>query len=727
MGMKKFAVSTILGIVFFMGFVTNAFAQQRYATHAVKEGETIYSIAKLYRVTPYAILQENPEVKVDEVQPNTVLVIPVGADYRGETTLKEEPQVEIVETPTSIEPTGFTKHRVRKRETLFSITQKYEITEEQLKRYNGELYAQPLKKGMTLQIPMYPEELEAEELEIDFETYVVQPKETRWSIAHSYGISVDSLIALNPSLQADASHLAVGQELRLPRPKGDSLEEQQVVIYESFTVPKSMGLFRVSQSYGIPVDSIMSLNPEIKEVGGLREGMVLRLPKQQPKESLVNTDNFVFYEVKPKQNIFRLTQNLNIDRDSLFLLNPQLENGLKAGMVLKIPREKSQTLEVKNALILDKFQLIDSLNVQNKPTVMVMLPFRLDRVNLQNKEKTANQVASRKDITYAMGLYTGAMVAVDSIAKLGLSVDLKVLDTELSLERLKTKLYNQPFNGVDAVFGPIGPDLLSEVALQANQNNVPVIAPFASKSTLSLSNVFFTNPNEEVLREKILDHVASIRENQAIIVIADENNQAAKDSILSRFPMARVAKMSEDGSLHLIDFQTMLSEQEENWVFVETDQPNLAASVTSILNASNATITDEETGEEITIVVKMFTTNYSSAFEAESVSRPHLSNLDFTFPSSFKTTERNFFNRAYLKKYGHEPDRYAVRGFDLMFDILLKLGYQKDLFATAPFIGETEYTGNRFNYFKDWTSGYYNRASYLMHYNDLRIQELQLP
>lgn len=721
--MKKCKLLALIGAVFFW---STTFAQQRYATHPVKEGETIYSIAKQYRVTPYSILKENPEIKsAEEIQPNTILIVPVSQDYRGESITKVlEKKIE-VEEPKQREPIGYRRHRVRKKETLFSLTQKYDVTEEQIKRYNKILYSEPLKKGMVLQIPEYPEMTEEEERALDFETYVVQPKETRWSIAHKYGITVDSLLVLNPNLPKNTSYLAIGQELELPRPKGDSLKEQEVAIFESYTVPKSMGLFRVSQNYGISVDSVMKLNPEIKEMGGLKEGMVLRLPKPKPKDEEVNTENYLFYEVKPKQNIFRLTQNLKISRDSLFLLNPELENGLKAGMVLKLPKEKTEVLDVKNSLILDKFNLVDSLNTDNRPNILVMLPFRLDRINFQNLEKTENQVASRKDITYAMGLYTGALVAADSLKKLGVSINLRVLDTELSLEKVKIGLSQEPLFGVDAIFGPVGPDLLGEVAVQANQNNIPVIAPFASKSELSLSNVFFSSPNDEVLRERILDHVEEIREDQTIIVIADEEHQEAKDSILARFPMARVAKMSEDGSLHLIDFQTMLSEQEENWVFVETDQPNLASSVTSILNASNAKIIDEETEEEVEIVVKMFTTNYNNAFEGESVSRPHLSNLDFTFPSAYRVVGNNAFTKAYAKKFGHEPDRYAVRGFDLMMDLLLKLSYRKNLFESEQVIGQTEYSGNRFNYFNDWSSGFFNEATYLMHYDDLRIKQLK--
>ncbi|GMN09439.1 LysM peptidoglycan-binding domain-containing protein [Croceitalea sp. MTPC9] len=708
--MKRLVFKTLglLTIIFLMSCKVTA--QQKYVTHNVKKGETLTSIAKQYRVTPYSILQLNKELKnSDDIKPNTILVIQVD----GKTVVeKEEP-----EEKTKIEqeaPIGYKRHRVRKRETMFGLTQRYGVTEEQIKKYNTDLYSQPLQKGMVLQIPEYPEVEEEEELEV--EVYTVKAKETRWSIANKYGITVDSLEVLNPELPKNTSYLAVGQELKLPRPKGDSLDEQETVIFESYTVPKSIGIFRISQNYGIPIDSVIKLNPEINEVGGLKEGMVLRLPKQKPATEIVNTDNYIFYEVKPKQNIFRLTQNLQISRDSLFALNPELENGLKAGMVLKLPRIKEKQLAVKNALVLDNINLIDSINIDNRPNLIFLLPFRLDRVDFNDRKKTKSQVTGRRDMSAALGLYTGALVALDSVKKMGLSVNVKALDTELSFEKTKSILQQQSLVNVDAIVGPLSPNLLGEVAVQASNYSVPVIAPYASKSELSLNNVFFSMPSDETLRGRILDYVAEKKTKEKILVIADDEHQAAKDSILSKFPTARVAKMSKDGSLHLEDFLLMLSENQEYWVFVESKTPNLIASISSILNAANS---------EENYTVRMFTTNYNSAFDGDEISMPHLSNLKFTYPSAYRETFGDSFSEAYSKKFGNEPDRYATRGFDLTFDILLKLAYEKNLEATSQLIGLTEYSGNKFNYYNEWTKGYFNTASYLMQYDKLQVKQIK--
>ena len=718
--MKKYILQLVFTAVFLLAMVP--VSAQNYATHAVKEGETLKSISQKYRVTPYSILQANKEIKsASDVKENTILIIPLnGKPVENKTESKEEKQEE-----EKVKPIRFTRHRVKRKETIFGLTQKYNITEDQLKRYNTRLYSETLERRMVLQIPVFPEVDPNEEKELDFETYTVQPKETRWSIAHKYGISVDSLLILNPELDKNTNYLAIGEELKLPRPKGDSLKEQKTEIFTSYTVPPKMTLYSLGREYGIPADSIVRLNPEIMQEGGLKEGMVVRLPKKKDDEGEVNTDNFIFYEVKPKQNIFRLTQNLKISREDLFRLNPALENGLKAGMVLKLPKEKADQLEVKNALVLDKINLVDSINIENRPKLVFMLPFRLDKVDVNDREKAQELIKNRRDLALSLGFYTGAMVALDSIKKLGVSVDVKTYDTQLDQAKVKEILFRENLNGVNAIIGPLAPGPLDEVAVQAAAKDIPVIAPISSDSKLSHNNVFYSVPRDVVLRDKMLSYMESIHKDENIVIIADSTHQVAHDSILSKFPAAQIAKVIDNKSLHLDEFLIQLSGEKENWVFLETDQPNMVASVTSILNSANTSslLSTEETKE---IKVRMLTTSFNAAFENEAVSKTHLSNLKFTYPSFYRESGSDAFTKAYSQKYrGVLPDRYAVRGFDVTMDVLLKLAYKNNLFETSKYIGLTEYAGNGFDYLNDWTSGYFNRACYIMEYDNLRIKEVE--
>ena len=364
--MKKHGLKVLLLCLLIAFTACKATAQRKFKTHAVKEGETLQSIAKRYGVTPYSILLANKEVKkATDVKPNTFLIIDL-----SESTIKPGPftppsesgtpandppesvrdtvkpgpsenepfrftahrvvaqetlysltrQYEITEAQLrkynpelnsrglqtgmvlqiprypkkvvqltseqaeKVAPLRFISHKVRRKETIFSITQLYDIKEEQLKRYNKSLYSEALKKGMILQIPKYPTIEEIEKLGLNFDTITVQPQETRWSIAHRFGISLDSLAALNPALPANSSYLSVGQQLRVPISAKELLREE-VQLYESYTVPPQMTLYSLSKLYNIEQREILRLNPVIVDEGGLKEGMVLRFPKTENRSA----------------------------------------------------------------------------------------------------------------------------------------------------------------------------------------------------------------------------------------------------------------------------------------------------------------------------------------------------------------------------------------------------------------------------------------------------------
>ncbi|MGB5359665.1 LysM peptidoglycan-binding domain-containing protein [Eudoraea sp.] len=700
-----------------MLFSWQAMAQQ-FSSHAVKVGETVYSIARQYKVNPADILKYNKEIaEGDVLKPNTILVIPMGAKVLSAKDsialnlkqLKEEQQ----------KPVAFITHKVRKRETIFSISQKYNVSEEDIKRYNTKLYASQLKKGMRLKIPEYLEvEVENDSINlVDFETYTVLPKETRWSIANKYGITIDSLLALNPQLSDVTSFLAEGQELKLPKIAGSSLEDQNVQLYISYTVPPKKTLYSLSQEYNISSQDIVRLNPEIGERGGLKENMVIRLPEMKSDDNEVNTDNFLFYEVKPKQTVYSLTRNLGIDYKELLELNPDLSKGLKAGMVLKLPKDKTGNFEVKNSLILDKINLLDSINTINKPKLIYLLPFRTDKLDLSDVDNATAAIARSNAISYSLGLYSGALVALDSISELGISVDVKTFDTQLNSDRTRQLLQGENLEGVSAIIGPLQLNSLKEVAIKAANAQVPVIAPLASTSDFELENVFFSIPSDQILRERMLGFIKDSISDENIIVITDAKNKPVGEQIKEKFPLAKSIDLQEDEeniSLDLEVFASLLSLDTENWVFVETDNFKVVSSVSSILNSSNSDTTK----------VRMFTTNKNKAFENDVISGAHLSNLNFTYPSVYKETNNNAFVRRYRRRFGADPDRYAVRGFDITYDLLLKLAYKLNLFEVSNIVGITEYCGNKFDYGNEPSSGYYNTASYIMMYQDMRITQI---
>jgi len=724
--LRTFLVTLLLCVV-----STTTLLAQKFTTHAVKQGETLFSVAAKYGVSTESILKYNKEIKEGDKLPiNTILVVPEGSAGSSSNIADLQALMNSVmqDSVKKREPIGFSSHKVRKRETLYGIAKRYDVTEDEIKKYNKQLYATQLEKKMQLRIPKYEKVVETENT-IDpdaYEKYKVKPKETRWSIAHKYGITIDSMLVLNPSLSQSTNYLAEGYDLLMPKIAGSTVAEQQTQLYTSYTIPAKMNFYRLEKEFGVKSDVIVRLNPEITEQGGLKEGMVIRIPEAKVAPEEINTDNYIFYEVKPKQNEFRLTRKFGMSWADLVGFNPDLKNGLKAGMILKLPREQVGDFEVRNALILDKVNLLDSVNTAMRPKILIMLPFRLDKLDLSDKEKVTWTIENRNSLKYSLGLYSGALVAIDSLASLGVSIDVKTVDNQLDVTKTKQILLGERLSDYNAIFGPLDELSMKEVAVQATSYNVPVVAPVRAKSDISLNNVFFSYTDDDLLRKHTVDFVKKNYTDQNIVIIADDNSRLAQRMLMENFPDAKVVEVKEEEKnigINRDKLASFLKEDVENWVFVESDNFKLISSVVSILNAFHNSLLDIENSTD-KLKVRMFTTNHNNGFENDVISSTHLSNLNFTYPSVYREVGKNSFTSRYKKKFGEDPDRYAIRGFDVTYDILLKLAYKNDLIDAAKFIGTTEYSGNKFDYAKDATSGYFNQASYIMAYEDMRIKQL---
>ena len=124
--------------------------------------------------------------------------------------------------------------------------------------------------------------------------------------------------------------------------------------------------------------------------------------------------------------------------------------------------------------------------------------------------------------------------------------------------------------------------------------------------------------------------------------------------------------------------------------------------------------------------IVLMTLDKNKAFEGKDIDNNNLSHLKFHYPSvnrDFDETQSNGFVSAYRKEYGVSPSKYAVRGFDITLDLLMRLASEDNLYDASGEAVETEYIENKFRYTKSFFGGYVNEAVYIVKYDDLRIVE----
>jgi len=111
----------------------------KYYLHTVEKGQTLFAIAKFYKIELNDLVIENPEA-IDGIKPGQILRIP----YEKK---KKEATTAIIDT------SNYINHTVEKGQTIYSITKQYGVTDEALKKMNPELL-NGLKSGQVIKIPI---------------------------------------------------------------------------------------------------------------------------------------------------------------------------------------------------------------------------------------------------------------------------------------------------------------------------------------------------------------------------------------------------------------------------------------------------------------------------------------------------------------------------------------------------------------------------------------------
>ncbi|MFD1064090.1 LysM peptidoglycan-binding domain-containing protein [Winogradskyella litorisediminis] len=636
-------MKNFLAIIIFV-FSLSAYAQE-YKTHKVKSGETIETIAKQYLVTPFDLYALNPDAKTNFAV-NTILIIPSSKVTNQEIV---EPSRTVID---------YKKHKVKRKETLFGLSQQYGVSEDEIKKANPRLYSEVLKKGDRIRIPRFKTVVSKQTISNTLKKYTVQQSEGKWRIAYKFGITVPELEALNPNMN---DVIQPGDELNVPN-----------------------------------------------------------ISNNEEKET---TSKYNYYAVQPKEGFYRLKVKLGLTQDELEKLNPELKkDGLKEGMVLKIPKDA----EVKKKAFQDTVKVIQtdlSKTIYNRKTkrLAVLLPFRLNRIDMDSIEEVKAMMKTDRVLSTALDFHSGVIMALDSAKKIGISTDLKVFDTEANTGRVARVTNDEDFEDYDAVIGPMLTKTFDRFASEV-RNDVPIFAPLAMPSKVT-RNVYQTIPEDKILMEKMINFVKSDSSYVNMIIIADQAHKEVSNQLKREFPKAQqiFTEMKDGKDLSFI-YPTRLDgifKDGKNIVFLETDDTSFGASVISLINGKSV--------DQREIV--LMTTDKSRAFESDGPDNNyHLSNLKFHYPSINKEYDLDNeadFIKAYRQKYKVSPSKYAVRGFDLTLDILLRLSASEDGLSNLPEDLLTEQLENSFHYIKKTFGGYVNDAAYIVMFDNLRVVEVK--
>nr|WP_320119936.1 LysM peptidoglycan-binding domain-containing protein [uncultured Marinifilum sp.] len=383
--------------------------------------------------------------------------------------------------------------------------------------------------------------------------HIVKEKQTLFSISKAYGVNLSVLMKENRKTQATVNFNEV---LRIPF-EGRSVSAPLLVKKEDakyiyHIVKEGETLFSLSKKYNLTIDDLKAENKGVEQ--SLPLNSVLKIPKNK-KVQTVEVQNvpkhdkkYYYYVIKPGDTQYSIAKEFLMKQKKLRKLNPKIKGKLlKIGDWVRIPRylvppEYFVVKETPKDTIAEEIQTLDSIVdtvediqlIQKKITIGLFLPLYLET------NDTINQTVSYRDtlkiiternprVVYRKSkefirFYQGVLLAVDSLRKEGLSVDLHLFDTEKNPAKVKRLIARNQFVEFDFLIGPVYQNTFAVVAKFAKQKGIPIISPLSGKNPEINSNPYVIQLNTSLASvcRQISEYVCEDFDLKNVIVVHPE-------------------------------------------------------------------------------------------------------------------------------------------------------------------------------------------------------------
>ena len=530
--------------------------------------------------------------------------------------------------------------------------------------------------------------------------------------------------------------------------------------YISYTVKKGETLKGIAKRLGIKTKDLLSLNPDIGRKPVPETLIIIPNNEYQQIEEAPNPvennnsipvsdevpvaeeliNDFVLHKVEKGDTFYNLTRAYNVSKAQLNQLNPSIDSlGLQLDMLLKIKPVADEDL-----LVLYR----DTIQENTVVKLAMLLPFRAieyDTIDAKDIFKTKKLVNITTDI------YLGASVAIDSLHSLGVDIELSVFDTGRKDTKLDSILAVTDFDNIDAIIGPLYSE---EVPKVANRTGVPVVFPVYSKkqNRFSSPKIIKTSADRAIHQEALIDYVLTNYVNENILIIGDSSATSIRNSDLIKSRLVQHDSINEaliiypnEGYIKKHFVINALKPDVGNWVILATDKRDISSDVINSLISLPVEEPEEDESEEEDekseeesdepemqilpedTVIKVFGISKSSQFDK--IDNNKLSKLGFTFTSDTfideNSPEIQLFHSQYLEKNYAYPSYYATRGFDILFDIGMRLASGKKLKETFK-QGVSYRLESKFEYSKSLFNISSNHGIYILKYTpDLTLTRIK--
>lgn len=576
-----------------------------------------------------------------------------------------------------------------------------------------------------------------------------------YSISRMYGVTEAEIIRLNPGSEVV---IKVGQQLRIPQNKKtentSNVPQVQTGEERFHTIKTGETLYRLTVIYGLTAREICNANPGLS-AENFKVGQVIVIPerevttpestqpkvtepapiaaqpsspKAEEKASKCRTEHLV----KRKENIYRISRMYGISELELVNANPELrERKMRIGEVLCIPYSKTEQEEKQEqqeiapvvTVIPTDEELFAELKVVPKDIeqikTAIILPLML------NDSVSSEQMKM-------VEFYEGALLALDSLKKQGVSVDLHVYDSGDKWTSIQSILDKPEMKEMNLIIGPVYDTHIAEAAVFAENNGIRMVVPFARQVDAVFTNpyVYQVNTPQSYFYSEVYDHFFMQFPQPNVVFF--ESPEEKDDDLISGFKRELSYRnvpytvLLADTATNKDTILTHLDTQRQNILMMTSDKSgclNNMVPVFQLLVRDTAS-----TKFDISLFgypqYQVYTNNHLASFYE----------IGTYFYSSFYTNnllpEAKAFHQKYRRTYSKEIvnryPKYAILGFDVTYYFLRAMHlYGTDMDNR---LNEMQYTplqtGFKFERVNNW-GGFINRKVFFVHFSrDYNLQTI---
>ena len=408
-----------------------------------------------------------------------------------------------------------------------------------------------------------------------------------------------------------------------------------------YTVEKSVGLYRVSKTFGVSQDAIVEANPELR-TRGLRFGEEILIPV--PEERRVKAKPAPIAEQQRKliadEHPVPSRELPRMDTVSRRLRDPRIE----------APREMetvadSLPIEVDTIAVVDSIPAPWEWSDSTAIRLSLLLPF-------QARNDKRDQHAER-----FMEFYEGCLLAAYDLQKEGQRLLLEVYDTEKNTAVVRQLIDSNRLAQTQGVIGLAYPLQLMQVMPWALEHRMPVLAPFVDYMEGIESNpyLYLFNSSAEQEARALGQWLEAHRDSvNCVLVEAKDADIPASVRLLQKeikergipFTMTTIRQILDDS------IQVALRDSVENILIFNTEKyNNVQVLVPRILNSKGAhavTLRAQYSWTRETIALPLL---YTSIFATDQ--------------DSARTDYELNYERYFGHKHVSTTPRYDLLGYDL--------------------------------------------------------------